>query len=138
MSKPRVLIVNDEAAIREFFRFNLAARGFDVMESQGNELVFSHIREFSPDIVILDIMANKIDGFELCNKICNETDASVIGFNMRGGDADMIRCLEMGVDDYFNRPLGVAELMTRIYAILRGKRFSSACDFINSREWSAI
>jgi DNA-binding response OmpR family regulator len=121
MNRPHILIINDEGALRDFFRFNLQMRGYDVTDTIGTPEVFDLIQKEEPDLVILDLMVRSVDGFALCRRICNETQSLVIAFNMRGGERDLLRCLEMGVDDYLGKPIGVDELMARVRAVLRNK-----------------
>lgn len=121
MKRPRILIVNDEASLRDFFRFNLQRRGYDVTDAMGSPEVRGLVEKERPDLVILDLMVRGTDGFVLCRWICQSTRSSVIAFNMRGGENDLLRCLEMGVDDYLGKPIGVDELMARVRAVLRNK-----------------
>jgi DNA-binding response OmpR family regulator len=132
MYNPHVLIVNDELSLRNFFSFNLKARGYEVTDTTGTPEVFNLIRSEHPDLVILDLMVQGIDGFELCHKICNNTDSSIIAFNMRGGEADLMRCLEMGVDDYLGKPFGVDELMARVRAVLRHRNWLRTRETVRS------
>jgi len=122
MARLSIFVVNDEAALRSFFRFNLKARGYDVIDTVGSPDTLSRIKESHPDLVILDLTIRGTDGFELCREICEGSISSVIAINMRGGDSDLLKCLEMGVDDYLGKPFGVDELMARIGAVLRHKR----------------
>ena len=121
MNRPRILIVNDEASLRDFFRINLQMRGYDVIDTMGTPEVLAAVEKGKPDLVILDLMVRGTDGFGLCRWICQSTRSSVIAFNMRGGENDLLRCLEMGVDDYLGKPIGVDELMARVRAVLRNK-----------------
>ena len=121
MNRPKVLIVNDEAAIRDFFHFNLQRRGYEVIDTLGTPEVMALVENEDPDLVILDLMVRGVDGFGLCRRICQSTRSSVIAFNMRGGESDLLRCLEIGVDDYLGKPIGVDELMARVRAVLRNK-----------------
>jgi two-component system KDP operon response regulator KdpE len=63
-----------------------------------------------------------VDGFELCRQVCESGLSAVIVINLRSGESDMLKCLEMGVDDYICRPFGVDELMARIGAALRHRK----------------
>jgi DNA-binding response OmpR family regulator len=128
MNHPRILIVNDEAALRDFFRFNLQMRGYEVTETLGTPEVLLIVEKEQPDLVILDLMVRGVDGFGLCRRICQSTRSSVIAFNMRGGENDLLRCLEMGVDDYLGKPIGVDELMSRVRAVLRNKPSIDSCN----------
>jgi DNA-binding response OmpR family regulator len=115
VTRPRILVVNDESALRDFFRINLKVRGPEVL---------AIMQEEQPDLVILDLTVRGVDGFELCRQICQSSLSSVIAFNMRGNESDLLRCLEMGVDDYLGKPFGVDELMARVWAVLRRKRLT--------------
>jgi two-component system, OmpR family, KDP operon response regulator KdpE len=131
MSRTRILIVNEEQVLREFFRFNLTRRGYEVLECPGDSGVFDVITKEKPDLVIMDLMVSGADGFEICRRICEAQEPSLIVFNMRGGEADLLRCLEIGVDDYMGKPFGVNELIARIHAVLRHKRVSMAANCTN-------
>ena len=121
MTHPCILVVNDEPAMREFLRFNLKVRGYEVITSPGNNGGFIRLEKEQPDLVILDLMVQGVDGFDLCEKNCESGKTSVIAINMRGGEADLLKILALGVDDYLGKPFGVDELMARIRSILRGK-----------------
>jgi DNA-binding response OmpR family regulator len=122
MSHPKILVVNDEPALRSFLGFNLRARGFEVADTLGTPEVFNMIEKDHTDLVILDLMIRGTDGFELCQKICSSGKTHIIAFNMRGSEADLLRCLDMGVDDYLGKPFGADELMARVRAVLHHER----------------
>lgn len=124
MVRPLVMVVIDEPALRYLFTINLSSRGYDVLDMRGSTDVISFVEKNRPDLVILDLMIGSINGFEVCKELCEYRMASVITLNMRGGDADLIKCLEMGVDDYIGKPFGIDELIARINAVLRYKRFA--------------
>jgi DNA-binding response OmpR family regulator len=126
MPRTRILVVNDEPALREFFRFNLQARGYDVIQSVGCPEVADIIKKERPDIAIIDLMLSGANGFDLCKSICDAGESAIIVFNMRGGEADLLKCVEMGVDDYLGKPLGVDELMSRVRAVERCKQKSTS------------
>jgi DNA-binding response OmpR family regulator len=126
MSPPRILIVNDEHSLRDLFRFNLEARGYEVSALDSKDKILSLMDEYKPDTVILDLNLIYADGFELCRRICMRKNASVIAFNMRGGESDLLKCLQLGVDDYIGKPFGVDELMARVRAVLRSRRFDES------------
>jgi DNA-binding response OmpR family regulator len=122
----RIMVINDEPPLKEFFRFNLSLRGYDVLESIGGPEVLALLENEKPELVILDLMVSGVDGFEICSRICAARQSSIIVFNMRGGESDLLRCLEMGVDDYLGRPLGVDELMARVRAVLYSQRLKES------------
>jgi DNA-binding response OmpR family regulator len=131
-----ILVVNDEPALRDFFRFNLQVRGFGVIDISGSQEVLKIVEKEMPDLTILDLMVREVDGFDLCRRICSNSSSRVIAFNMRGGESDLLKCLEMGVDDYLGKPLGVEELMTRVRAVLGNKRVIKAPVSLKSTVWS--
>jgi two-component system KDP operon response regulator KdpE len=126
MQPARILIINDEPAIRAFFRFNLEIRGYRVLESGGCPEVLEVFRREKPDLTILDLRIAGTDGLELCRCLCEEEDSSVIVFNMRGGESDLLKCLKMGVGDYLCKPFGVDEFIARVRAVLRYKLKAAA------------
>jgi DNA-binding response OmpR family regulator len=127
-----ILVVNDEPSLREFFKVNLKVRGYGVIDIAGSRDVVKIVEKSMPDLTILDLMVSAVDGFDLCRQICSSSSSKVMVFNMRGGEADLFRCLEMGVDDYLGKPFGVDELMARVRAVLRHKRFSSLPEPVSS------
>jgi two-component system KDP operon response regulator KdpE len=138
LAQPLVLIIIDEPALRDLFSINLKVRGFDVLDIRSNSKIMASVVNNLPQLVILDLMVGEVDGFDICNQLCKSNLSPVIAFNMRGGDADLLKCLEMGVDDYIGKPFGVDELMARINAVLRHKRFDRQREENKSIEWSKI
>lgn len=136
MSLPHILVIIDEPALKYLFSINLYSRGYEVKVLPGSSDLISNIAQFNPDLVILDLMIPGIDGFSLCNFLCKSNISPVIAFNMRGGDADLLKCLEMGVDDYIGKPFGIDELIARINAVLRHRRFERPGLSKTLVEWS--
>jgi DNA-binding response OmpR family regulator len=122
--RPLIMVVIDEPALRYLFTINLTSRGYDVIEMRGSPEVVSVVEQNKPDLVILDLMIGSVNGLDVCKALCEYRMSTVIAFNMRGGDADLIKCLGMGVDDYIGKPFGIDELIARINAVLRYKRFT--------------
>jgi two-component system KDP operon response regulator KdpE len=122
MPRPRIIVINDYAPLRNLFRINLRARGFQVTDTISTPDIFETIRRDQPDLVISDLILSGVDGFELCRQVCDFGLSAVIVINLRSGESDMLKCLEMGVDDYICRPFGVDELMARIGAALRHRK----------------
>jgi DNA-binding response OmpR family regulator len=125
MTRPCILIVTDQSGLSDFFRINTKVGGCDVLASPGSPDVLAIMQKERPDLVILDLTVRGMDGLELCRKICQDSSPSVIAFNMWGNESDLLRCLEMGVDDYLGKPFGVDELIARVWAVLRRKRLAS-------------
>ncbi len=118
----KVLIVEDEAPLAEILRYNLAAEGYRVAHAGTGEEAEMMISEEMPDLVILDWMLPKVSGIELCRRLRNrlETRAMpIVMLTARGEEADRVRGLSTGADDYIVKPFSVLELMARVKTILR-------------------
>jgi DNA-binding response OmpR family regulator len=136
MSLPRIFVIIDEPALKYLFSINLYSRGYEVKVLPGSNDLLSNISQFNPDLVILDLMVHEIDGFNICKFLCKTNVSHMIAFNMRGGDNDLLKCLEMGVDDYIGKPFGIDELIARINAVLRHRRFEKPNHSETLVEWS--
>jgi two-component system, OmpR family, KDP operon response regulator KdpE len=122
MSCPRIYIVNDYAPLQNLLRINLKVRGFEVIATTSCPDTLASIQKEQPDLVITDLILSSIDGFDLCRQVCQTSDSALIVINLRSGESDLLKCLEMGVDDYISKPFGVDELLARIGAALRHRR----------------
>ena len=119
MVKKRILVVDDELNIIKFLRSNLEARGYEVMAAlDGSEALNTFEKEL-PDLVILDIMMPKVDGFEICRRLREWTQTPIIMLSARADEGDKVKCLDLGADDYITKPFGAAELIARVNAVLR-------------------
>ena len=115
----KILIVDDEKNIVDILKFNLEKSGFETIEAyDGTEGVEKAYSE-SPDLILLDIMLPKMDGFEACKKIREKLSTPIIMLTAREEEVDKILGLELGADDYITKPFSVRELMARIKANLR-------------------
>jgi two-component system phosphate regulon response regulator PhoB len=120
--KPRILIVEDEAALAELLRYNMTAEGFVVSQAADGEEAELQIAEETPDLVILDWMLPSVSGLEICRRLRSRQETRAIPVLMltaRGEEADRIRGLSTGADDYVVKPFSVPELMARVRALLR-------------------
>ena len=115
----KVLIVDDEKNIVDIIAFNLKKEGYQVITaSDGEEGVEKTLSE-NPDLILLDIMMPKMDGYEACRKIREKKHTPIIMLTARAEEVDKVLGLEMGADDYVTKPFGVRELMARVKANLR-------------------
>lgn len=124
-SRPRVLVVEDEAAQRDVLAYNLEAEGFAVEKSDNGDEALLLVEEGLPDLVLLDWMLPGVSGIEVCRrlKLRRETrDVPIIMLSARSEEVDRVRGLEIGADDYVIKPYSVAELMARVRAQLRRAR----------------
>jgi len=119
MRKTRVLIVDDEPAIRKFVRANLEARDFETLLAADGAEAVTAIEKELPDLVILDIVMPHMDGFEVCRRVREWSQIPIVVLSARDGEMDKVKCLEMGADDYITKPFGVDELMARVKAVIR-------------------
>lgn len=117
----KVMIMEDEEAIRGFIRINLKREGFTVIEAgSGEEALQIALQEDEIDIAILDIMLPGIDGLEVCQKLrARYPQMGIIMLTARGQEQDKIEGFALGADDYVVKPFSPAELMARVRALLR-------------------
>ncbi len=116
---PRILIVDDERAIRTFLRTSLAANGFAVFEATTGEEAVAQAMACRPDAVILDLGLPDIDGFEVTRRMREWTGIPILVLSVREREDDKIRALDAGADDYVTKPFATGELLARVRASLR-------------------
>lgn len=118
----KVLVVEDEAALAELLRYNLEAEGFGVSVAETGEQAEVALAEERPDLVVLDWMLPGVSGIELCRRMRSRADTRnvpILMLTARGEEADRVRGLATGADDYVVKPFSLPELMARVRAILR-------------------
>ena len=118
MSK-KVLVVDDEKLIVKGIRFSLEQDGMEVDCAYDGEEAFNLAKENQYDMILLDIMLPKMDGFEVCQAIREFSDVPIIMLTAKGDDMDKILGLEYGADDYITKPFNILEVKARIKAIMR-------------------
>ena len=122
LKKGRILIVEDEADIREMLAFNLGAEGYEVFSAESGEEGLECARKNSLDLIILDLMLPGIDGLDVCRKLKEDLKLRTIRILMltaRGEEIDVVTGLETGADDYMAKPFSPRILMARIKNLLR-------------------
>ena len=122
---PYVLIVEDEPGIVEMLRYNLEAAGLEAGVAMDGDEALVSIAERTPDLVLLDWMLPGTSGIEVCRQIRRKPDTRtlpVIMLTARGEEADRVRGLESGADDYVTKPFSPSELVARVRAVLRRSR----------------
>ena len=118
----RLLIVDDEEKIREVVKEYALLNGYEVAEAEDGLDALSAVEQQPIDLVILDIMMPKLDGYEVCKRIKTSSNIPVIMLSARGEEYDKLFGFEIGVDDYMVKPFSPKELMARVKAVLeRGK-----------------
>src|SRR5512133_2675516 len=119
MSSGTVLVVDDERNIVQLARMYLASEGYSVEAAYDGAEAIDKIKAHPPDLVVLDLMMPKMDGWEVCRRLRQESDIPVIILTARGDDVDKILGLELGADDYVTKPFNPRELVARVKAVLR-------------------
>lgn len=115
----RVLVVDDEKLIVKGIRFSLEQDGMEVDCAYDGEEALKLAKENAYDIILLDIMLPKHDGFEVCQQIREYSDVPIVMLTAKGDDMDKILGLEYGADDYITKPFNILEVKARIKAIMR-------------------
>jgi DNA-binding response OmpR family regulator len=122
MHRPRILVVDDEAAIVDLLRGYLVREGLEVQAAIDGLAAVSAVRESEPDVVILDLMLPGIDGIEVCRQIRTFSDVYVLMLTARSEEIDRVVGLSVGADDYLVKPFSPRELVARVKALLRRPR----------------
>jgi len=122
----KILVVDDEIKLREFISRNLSARGYQILTASNGLEALGHFQQETLDLIIMDIMMPHMDGFEACRRIRQESTIPIIILTALGEEADKVKALDMGADDYLTKPFGVDELMARVRAALRRSSWVSA------------
>jgi len=124
-NRPTVLVVEDEPALLALLRYNLESEGYRVLEAKNGEEGLTLVRETKPDLVLLDWMLPFLSGIEVCRQMRRLPDLksiAVIMLTAKSEEADKLRGLEVGADDYVVKPFSPSELMARVKAVLRRAR----------------
>jgi two-component system, OmpR family, alkaline phosphatase synthesis response regulator PhoP len=122
MSNGTVLIIDDEASIRDVARAYLEHEGFEVAISADGQSGLELARKIQPDLVILDLMLPGMDGMEVAARLRQASDVYILMLTARSEEADRVAGLRIGADDYLTKPFSPRELTARVQAILRRRR----------------
>ncbi|NWF78975.1 MAG: response regulator transcription factor [Chloroflexi bacterium] len=116
---PTILLVEDELTFAETLRYNLEREGYSVIHAPDGVEGLELARRQQPDLIVLDIMLPRLDGFSVCRILRQESDIPVIMLTARQDEVDRIAGLELGADDYITKPFSLGEFLARLRAILR-------------------
>ncbi len=119
MSAGRILVVDDEPQIRRIMRTALTGAGYEVEDAKTGEEALVKLRDFRPDLVLLDINMPGMGGLAACRAIRADTDVGIVMLTVRDSEADKVQALDAGADDFVTKPFSTPELMARIRAALR-------------------
>lgn len=118
-SRKKILVVEDEKSISDIIKYNLQKEGFTVYTAYDGEDALAKQSSLDPDLVLLDVMLPKIDGFTVCKKVREKSAVPIIILTAKDEEVDKVLGLELGADDYMTKPFGMRELLARIKANIR-------------------
>lgn len=121
MTEARILLVDDEAAIRKFLRIGLQAQGYQVLEADCGEAALRLAALEQPDLVVLDLGLPDLDGQEVLTRLREWSAVPVLVLSVRAGEKDKVQALDNGANDYVSKPFGVQEFLARVRALLRSR-----------------
>jgi two-component system response regulator MprA len=119
---PRLLVVDDERPIREMLELGLKSRGFEVRSVPDGPTAIPLIREWKPELIVLDVMLPKIDGISMLPLLRRITEAPILMLSAKGEVEDRVQGLDRGADDYLAKPFEMSELVSRLRTALRRPR----------------
>lgn len=120
----KILIVDDDPRIRQLVSVNLEAGEFEVAEAVDGNDAYDKIRQFQPDIIILDLMLPGASGVEIAEWVRTSQDTPIIVLSARDEEDQKVKALEAGADDYITKPFGRSELLARLNALIRRAKLS--------------
>ncbi|WP_432661982.1 response regulator YycF [Wukongibacter baidiensis] len=115
----KILVVDDEKPISDIIKFNLVKEGFQVDVAFDGEEALRKVYQFHPDLILLDLMLPKLDGFQVCRKVRESFNMPILMLTAKEEEVDKVLGLELGADDYITKPFGMRELIARVKANLR-------------------
>jgi len=119
MTSHKVLIVEDDQTLLNVLKYNLVKENYDVLTAADGVQALDAARDKKPDLIVLDIMLPKLDGFEVCRILRTEMTAPILMLTARAEETDKVVGLELGADDYMTKPFSMREFLARIRAMLR-------------------
>ena len=128
MNDHRILIVDDEPAVRKFLRNCLEGVGYAVVEAANGRSAIEAVHNEAPDLIVLDLGLPDLEGLEVAKLLREWSDVPIIILSVRDQERDIVASLDAGADDYLTKPFGVSELLARIRAALRRRGQKSQAD----------
>jgi Response regulators consisting of a CheY-like receiver domain and a winged-helix DNA-binding domain len=136
--KTTILIADDDPQLLRLMARNLQFEGYKVLTASDGRTALDLAETDKPDLMLLDVMMPKLDGFTLTQRIREFTNAPIIIVTARGQDEDKIRGLDLGADDYLTKPFNVDELLARSRAVLRRSQFMAVDQTLNNATFGEI
>lgn len=121
--KATILVVDDEPHVRKLVKANLESSGYGVLTAVDGEQAVEMVESEQPDLVILDLMLPKLDGYAACRRIREFSSVPIIMLTARSAEVDLIHGFDVGADDYLTKPFAVTELLVRVRAVLRRSKW---------------
>ena len=115
----KILVVDDEKPISDIIKFNLEKEGYEIETAFDGEEALKKVYQFQPDLVLLDVMLPKLDGFQVCRRIRESFNMPIIMLTAKEEEVDKVLGFELGADDYITKPFGMRELIARVKANIR-------------------
>src|SRR5918997_5574161 len=116
---PRILLVDDEQSVQKLLSFPLKREGYDVVPASDGQEALDRLAESTFDLVVLDLMLPKVDGFEVCRRLRARSGVPIIMLTAKAEEIDTVLGLELGADDYITKPFSMREFRSRVKAVLR-------------------
>jgi DNA-binding response OmpR family regulator len=121
--KASILVVDDEPHVLKLVKANLESSGYRVLTAEDGERALQLVEKDGPDLIILDLMLPKMDGYAVCRRIREFSAVPVIMLTARSAPVDLVHGFEVGADDYLTKPFSVTELLMRVQAVLRRSKW---------------
>src|SRR5947209_1026823 len=116
---PRILLVDDEQSLQKLLGYPLRKEGYEVVSAVNGQEALDRFREDEFDLIVLDVMLPRIDGFEVCRQLRARSSVPIIMLTAKGDEFDKVLGLELGADDYITKPFSMREFRSRVKAVLR-------------------
>ena len=123
--KTTILAADDDPQLLRLITRNLQLEGYDVLAASDGQQALELIENNAPDLVLLDVMMPRMDGFTVCYRVREFSSVPIIIITARGQDQDKVRGLDLGADDYLTKPFSVDELLARVRAVIRRSQFTA-------------
>jgi DNA-binding response OmpR family regulator len=125
VKKTTIVAADDDPQLLRLITRNLEFEGYAVLPTSDGQQALEQLEAHSPDLVLLDVMMPKMDGFTVCQRVREFSAVPIIIVTARGQDQDKVRGLDLGADDYLTKPFSVDELLARVRAVLRRAQFTA-------------
>jgi len=119
MSKPLILVVDDEPQILRVMRASLPVRGYQVITASSGEEALDQVGKQVPDLIILDLVMPGLTGLDVCRRVREFSPVPIIVLSAKGSEGEKVAALDLGADDYITKPFSMDELLARVRAVLR-------------------